>query len=106
MLNNIIRSLEMFKFNLNFKVRIFNLKQDGATVHTANSTLCLLNDIFQSRIISKGIWPPRSPALNVVDFYLWGVVKQKVYQNKPQTLPELRNNIRHHIAAIQQEEIR
>ena len=34
-------------------------QQDGTTAHIANSTLRLLNDIFQSRIISKGIWPPR-----------------------------------------------
>ena len=61
-------------------------QRDGATAHTANSTLRFLNDIFQSRVISKGIWPPRSPNLSVLDFYLWGAVKQKVYQNKSQNL--------------------
>ena len=81
-------------------------QQDGATAHTANSTLRFFNDIFQSRVIFKGIWPPRSTDLRVLDFYLWGAVKQKVYQNKLQNLQELRDNIRHHIAVIQQEEIR
>ena len=80
-------------------------QQDGATAHTANSTLRFLNNTFQTRVISKGIWPPRSPDLSVLDFYLWGAVKQKVYQNKPQNLQELRNNIRHQIVAIKQEGI-
>ena len=66
----------------------------------ANSTLRFLNDIFRSRVISKGFWPPRLPDLSVLDFYLWGAVKQKVYQNKPQNLQEQRDNIRHHIVAI------
>ena len=68
-------------------------QQDGVTAHTTNFTLCFLNDIFQSRVISIGIWPPRSPDLSVLDFYLWGAVNQKVYQNKPQNLQELRDNI-------------
>ena len=44
------------------------LQQDGATAHTANSTLRFLNDIFQSRVISKGIWPPRSPDMSAWTF--------------------------------------
>ena len=80
-------------------------QQDGATAHTANSTSRFLNYIFQTHVISKGIWPPTSPDLSVLDVYLWGAVKQKVYQNKPQYLQELRDNIRHQIAAIKQEEI-
>ena len=53
----------------------------------------------------KGIWPPRSPDLSVLDFYLWGATKQKVYRNKPQSLQDLRDNILHQIEAITQEEI-
>ena len=80
-------------------------QQDGATAHTANSSLRCLGEIFQTRIISKGIWPPRSPDLSVLDFYLWGAVKQKVYRSKPQDLHELRDSIRQQIAAISLEEI-
>ena len=54
---------------------------------------------------SKGIWPPRSPDLSVLDFYLWGPTKQKVYRNKPQSLQDLRDNILHQIEAITKEEI-
>ena len=80
-------------------------QQDGAAAHTANISLHFLNEIFPNRIISKGIWPPRSPDLSVLDFYLWGATKQKVYRNKPQSLQDLRDNILHQIEAITQEEI-
>lgn len=79
-------------------------QQDGATAHTANSSLRFLSDVFQERLISKGLWPPRSPDLSVLDFYLWGALKQKVYGNKPQNLQELRDNIQQQIASISQEE--
>ena len=80
-------------------------QQNGTTAHTANSSLHYLSDVFQARLVSKDLWPPRSPDLNVSDIYLWGALKQKVYQNKPQNLQELRDNIRHQITAIAQEEI-
>ena len=56
-------------------------------------------------MISKGLWPAKSPDLNVLDFYLWGATKQKVYRSKPQTLQHLRDNIRREIEAITEGEI-
>ncbi|GBM97317.1 hypothetical protein AVEN_187547-1, partial [Araneus ventricosus] len=38
-------------------------------------------------------WPPRSPDLNPLDFFLWGYIKQRVYTTSPPTLQELRNRI-------------
>ncbi|GBN14200.1 hypothetical protein AVEN_163250-1 [Araneus ventricosus] len=38
-------------------------------------------------------WPPRSPDLNPLDFFLWGYIKQRVYATPPPTLQELRNRI-------------
>lgn len=45
-------------------------------------------------------WPPRSPDLTPMDFFLWGYLKSKVYVNKPTSLAQLRENIRHEMAAI------
>ena len=45
-------------------------QQDVATAHTANSSLRYLSNVFQARLISKGLWPPRSPNLSALDFYL------------------------------------
>jgi len=42
---------------------------DGATAYTAHMSMALLNDVFADRIISKTIWPPRSPDLSPPDFF-------------------------------------
>jgi hypothetical protein len=35
-------------------------QQDSATCHTARATMLQLSLLFGDRIISKGLWPPRS----------------------------------------------
>jgi hypothetical protein len=72
-------------------------QQDGATCHTARGTTELLGDKFPGRVISRNgeqNWPPRSCDLTPCDFFLWGLVKSRVYANKPQTIPELKVEIR------------
>jgi hypothetical protein len=65
-------------------------QQDGATAHTANNSMKLVNEIFGERVISRNLWPPRSPDLNPPDFYLWGAAKSAVYRDRPRTLNELK----------------
>jgi hypothetical protein len=52
----------------------------------------LLDEVFgeRERVISKGIWPPRSPELTPPDFFFWGAAKAKFYENNPHTLDELK----------------
>jgi hypothetical protein len=38
-------------------------------------------------------WPPRSPDLTLLDFFLWGYIKDLVYQTKVQDVAELRRRI-------------
>ncbi|GBM98300.1 hypothetical protein AVEN_179921-1 [Araneus ventricosus] len=45
-------------------------------------------------------WPPRSPDLNPMDFFLWGYIKQRVYATPPPTLQELRNRITDACASV------
>jgi hypothetical protein len=45
-------------------------QQDGATAHTANNSMKLLNEIFGECVISGNLWPLRSPDLTPPDFYL------------------------------------
>lgn len=75
-------------------------QQDGATAHTYNRSLQWLRNIFGDRIISKNLWPPRSP-----DYYFWGAAKAVVYKNKPQTLQELRNEIVNFVNSITPDEL-
>jgi hypothetical protein len=77
-------------------------QQDGATAHTAEASLSFLESIFANRIISRGIWPARSPDLTPLDYYLWGTLKAKVYENNPHTLDELKASIIANINQISQ----
>ena len=52
------------------------------------------------RVISKGLWPPRSPDLTPPDYFLWGYLKGTVCQNKPQTIDALKANITEKIQAV------
>ncbi len=77
-----------------FEDQIF--MQDGATPHTAKSTLELLKKYFGDRIISyktENFWPLNSPDFNICDFYLWGDTKDKVFKEKPNNVEELKIKI-------------
>ena len=68
------------------------LQQDGATPHTSNESLAWLQQRFSDRLISRRCdpqWSPHSPHLNPSDFYMWGYLKDRVYGNNPQTIPDL-----------------
>ena len=45
-------------------------------------------------------FPPRSPDLTPLDFYLWETLKNTVWATKLQTLEELREQIEHAINDI------
>ena len=47
------------------------------------------------------VWPPRSCNLTPLDYYLWGVVKDKYYADKPETIDALKENIREAIGEKQ-----
>jgi hypothetical protein len=69
-----------------------SLQHDGATVHTANSSVQMLSEFFGGRIISQNLWPPQSLDLSPSDFCLWGFLKEKVCKNNPH-VAELKQNI-------------
>ena len=46
-------------------------------------------------------WPPRSPDLTPPDFFLWGVLKDLVYSEKPRTIAALKDVICNKIAMIE-----
>jgi len=50
-------------------------------------------------------WPPCSPDLTPCDFFLWGYLKAKVYEQRPLTLEALEEAIRQEVAAITPEMI-
>ena len=71
-------------------------QQDGAPAHYHNEVVGYLNDVFPGHWIGRRgeiEWPPRSPDLNPLDFFLWGYLKQKVYKTCPDSLQVLRQRI-------------
>jgi hypothetical protein len=68
-------------------------QQDGATAHTSRISLNHVSNYFGERVISKGLWPARSPDLTPPDFFLWGHLKDRVFSNNPCTIQDLKENI-------------
>lgn len=77
-------------------------QQDGAPPHCSKANLDFIETFFKANVISgkfpqrfdKGMeWPPYSPVLSPMDFFLWGYTKDKVYRNKPKTVGELKKRI-------------
>lgn len=81
-------------------------QQDGAPPHYSKLARDCITEIFGSQWISRGgpvNWPPRSPDLTSLDFFLWPHLKRTVYNNRPRTLTQLKENITNAISAIPEE---
>ena len=91
----------MEKYSINQRVLIvktFYQNQSSITV--------TMRKLREFQIISRNgdvDWPPRLPDLTAPDFFLWGYLKSKVYANKPETLEQLKQNIRDEINEIPRE---
>jgi hypothetical protein len=69
------------------------LQQDGAPPHYANTVKAFLDQQFPGKWIGRRgpiTWPPKSPDLTPLDFFLWGYIKDFVYQKKVQDVAKLR----------------
>ena len=58
------------------------------------------NQRWLGRRESATEFPPQSPDLTPLDFYLWGTINNTVYATKSQTLEELRDQNEHAINDI------
>lgn len=79
---------------------------DGAPAHFSHLVREHLNNIFENKVIGRGgpvPWPPRSPDLTPMDFYLWGLMKAMVYNTEIVDLEDLRNRVQAAAAEIRQQ---
>ena len=74
--------------------------QDGAPPHWSKIVRDWMNTNLPQRWIGRGSdddenipWPPRSPDLTPMDFFLWGYIKSKVYVRNYATLEDLKASI-------------
>lgn len=84
-------------------------QQDGAAPHYGRDVRAFLDTQFPHRWIGRRgeiEWPARSPDLTPLDYFLWGYLKSKVYQTKPNNLDELRNRILQEAALVDRNMIR
>ena len=75
-------------------------QQDGTSPHYALRVRDYLNKVFTQRWFRRTgsiEWPPCSPDLTPMDFFFWGVVKNKEYvknkEKNPKTVNELKDCI-------------
>lgn len=84
--------------------RVMWFQQDGATPHRVELVRRFLNAEYHNRWIGIGSpvreWPPRSPDLSPLDFFLWGAVKEKVYAQAPTTREDMAQRIVNAFQAI------
>ncbi|XP_054160040.1 uncharacterized protein LOC128958250 [Oppia nitens] len=94
------------------KIDNYWFQQDGARAHRTMDVLDRIQKCFEDRVIGldfpektgSGIdWPPYSPDLTPLDFFLWGYCKDRVYTNNPKNLIELKDSITHVISTISQD---
>ena len=66
-------------------------QQDGAPPHWGSHVRRFLDATFPNRWTGRDCqtpWPPRSPDITALDFFLWGYVKDKVFSTP---FPAIRN---------------
>lgn len=93
--------------------KIFNsviFQHDGAPPHFSHRARQFLSSHFpEERVIGRGFgyhWPPRSPDLSPLDYYLWGTLKARVYhQFKPTSIASLKEKICAEIQAVTIDEL-
>ncbi|GBM45178.1 hypothetical protein AVEN_181071-1 [Araneus ventricosus] len=64
-------------------------QHDGAPAHKTSSVKQYLVEEFGEQItgyVGFQEWPPRSPDLTPMDFFLWGYLKLQVYATPPPTI--------------------
>lgn len=81
-------------------------QQDGAPPHWSLAVRSYLDTKLPQRWIGRGgpiAWPPRSPDLTPLDFFLWGYVKDFVFSEEITSLSHMKERINQAIAGISTE---
>lgn len=79
------------------------LQLDGAPAHFEVNVRNELDRQYPNRWIGRGgphNWPARSPDLTSPDFFLWGYIKNIVYDTPPTTPDDMRERIRNAFRSI------
>lgn len=102
--NDLPQLLEEIPLNIRGRMCLLH---DGAPAHYPRAVRNFLNAHYPNRWIGRGSdfpWPPRSPDLNPLDFFLWGYMKELVYETESRTRDDLLEKIQEAANLIRNEE--
>jgi transposase len=71
---------------------VYVFQQDNAPAHRARETVELLRR-ETPQFIGPNLWPPNSPDLNPVDYRIWGLMQERVYQTQIRDITDLRQRL-------------
>ena len=94
---NMLEDIVVPKLREEYSGEDFYFQQDGAPPHYAVIVRDFLSNVFPGKWIGRRgpiEWPPRSPDLTPMDFFFWGVVKDKVFEKRPKNVEEMKEFIR------------
>ena len=74
----------------NLSGEFFVFQQDSAPARRAHDTVRYLQQATPA-FITPDQWPPNSPDLNPVDYKIWSIVQQRVYQSRVHNVSELKH---------------
>lgn len=94
--NQIVPTMRVSAARQNIAWTDVYFQQDGAPAHYARLVREYLDLVFPNRWIGRLgpiLWPPRSPDLTPLDFFLWGYLKDRVFRTTPQTVQDMEDRI-------------
>jgi hypothetical protein len=90
--------LELFFQNLHDEELLHGyFQQDNATAHKTRETMARMHEFYDDRVIQ---FPPRSPDLTILDFFIFPYLKNTIFKNNPHNLEELQEAISNACNAI------
>ncbi|XP_061516646.1 uncharacterized protein LOC133393851 [Anopheles gambiae] len=84
--------------------RPYVFQRDSAPCHTGSKTIKWLVANFKD-FTTPNVWPPSSPELNTMDYFVWGVVERDTNRTSSNTKAELMAKIRSVFAALTRETV-
>lgn len=84
-------------------------QHDGAPPHRGELINSFLQATFYDQWIANDgpfLWPPRSPDLTVLDFFIWGAIKSKVYETPLTTMDDCMQRVRNAFRNLSQDSIK
>lgn len=89
---DVLLSQQMLPAIRNVASDLFVFQQDSPPAHRARETVELLKRETPD-FIGPDLWPPNSPDLNPVDYKIWGIIQQRVYEHRVSNVDELKKRL-------------